>query len=238
MTVAVARLLATVLLGACLPRAASAQAQPSEPRRPEVDEPNPSGPPNPAEYLFAPGRTFSATVASGFPFLGIGELAYSVTDRFAIGAFGAATPDMGAVRGTMGIGVRPRGILFLHGEWRSVLVVPVLYYPRVPGFGDREPWMLARPTIALEKAFPPGLRLSAGVGLIAAACTDSLLTLGKEHTTMGGVWNTASLGGAVRLSARASLFGEASLIMRGATLASDWIGRAPVIVVAGMATTF
>jgi hypothetical protein len=34
------------------------------------------------------------------------------------------------------------------------------------------------------------------------------------------------------------MFGEASLIMRGAILASDWIGGAPVIAVAGMATTF
>jgi hypothetical protein len=97
--------------------------------------------------------------------------------------------------------------------------------------------MLTRPTLMLESVFASGLRLSAGIGLIAAACTDSLVTLGKERTMMGGVWNTATAGGAVPLSAHTSLFGEASLVMQGFTPARDWIGGAPVVAIVGIATS-
>src|SRR5579859_5275104 len=117
----------------------------------------------PTDYLLARDGGFSATVASGVPFLGIGELAYGVTDRFTVGAFGAATPDLGSAQGTVAIGIRPRGALFVAGSWRSVVVVPVLYYPRVPGFGGRDPWMLTRPTVTLERASSSGARVSVGL---------------------------------------------------------------------------
>ena len=189
------------------------------------------------DYLFPRGGDFSASAASGYPFLGIGELAYGVTDRFAIGAFGAATPDVGGVKGTLAMGLRPRGVLFDTGAWRSTLMVPVLYYPDVKGFGDREPWMLVRPTLALERELPSGARVNVTLGLLGAACMDSILSLGKEHVMMGGVWETAGLGGALPISSRTSVFAEASLIMNGVVPARDWIGGLPVVGFAGVTTT-
>jgi hypothetical protein len=233
-----ARLLAIIVAGTCLLCAGSARAQTLESSRAVTDEPIGSPQPIPApDYLFAPAGTFSITLASGIPLLGIGELTYSPTDRFAMGAVVAGTPDLPRVQGTAAIGLRPRGVVLVEGSWRSVLVVPILSYPKVPGFGDRDPWILARPTLTLEKTFVSGVRLSVGVGLIAAACTESLFTLGQEHTMMGGVWNTASFGGAVPISARTSLFGEASLIMRGVVPANDWIGGAPIVALVGIATS-
>jgi len=200
----------------------------------------PAGSPQPTsapDYLFAPAGTFSVTLASGIPLLGIGELTYSPTDRFAMGAVVAGTPDLPGVQGTAAIGLRPRGVVLVEGSWRAVLVVPVFYYPKVEGFGDRDPWVLTRPTLTLEKTFVSGVLLSAGLGLIGAAYAESLFALDREHTTMGGVWNTASLGGAVPISANTSLFGESSLIMRGVVPASDWIGGAPIVALVGIATS-
>jgi hypothetical protein len=188
------------------------------------------------DYLFPRAGSFTATGASGIPFLAIGEVTYGVGDGFAVGAVAAATPNIGRIHGTMGFGLRPRGVLFASGEWRSYVTVPIFYYPEVEGFGDMEPWMLVRPTVSLERRLPGGARVNAGFGAIAAACTESLVTLGREPTMEGGVWETATIGGTVPLSARTQFFGEGSLIMRGVTPARDWIGGAPVVAIAGITT--
>jgi hypothetical protein len=189
------------------------------------------------DYLFPHAGGASASLATGVPLLWIGELSYGFTDRFSVGAVGAATPNVAGIHGTAAIGVRPRGVLFTAGPWRGALLVPVLYYPKVDGFGgDREPWMLARPSLILERRFASGARVTGGVGVIAAACTDSILTLGKEQTMMGGVWETLSAGGAIPISARTELFGELSLVTRGVVPATDWIGVSPVIGFAGVST--
>lgn len=190
-----------------------------------------------ADYLF-PGRgNLSASLATGVPFLGIGELAYGIGDGFALGAMAAATPDIGSVQGTTAFGLRPRGVVYRRGPWRSEVVVPVLYYPSIDGFGaTRDPWVLARPEVALERLLASGARVNLGLGIIAAACTESLVTFGERHsaTVMGGVWESVRLGAAVPLSGRASLFGEASLVLRGALPARDWIGVAPAVAVLGV----
>jgi hypothetical protein len=140
------RFLCTVIVLTIIPSAASASADDRSPTERPADR---------ADYLFPRHGDFSAMGATGVPLLGIGELSYGVTDRFAVGAMGAATPDVGSIRGTMAFGVRPRGVLYESGTWRAVLVVPVLYYPEVAGFGGREPWFLTRPTIAVVR---PGAR--------------------------------------------------------------------------------
>jgi len=202
------------------------------------DTPPRAAQPTSTDALFPRNGGFNATFATGLPFLGIGELAYGFGDRFALGAIAAATPNVGSIRGTMAFGLRPRGVLFASGAWRSVITVPVLYYPEVSGFGgDLEPWVLARPTLSLEHELPGGASVSVALGAIAAACTEGILTLGEERTMMGGVWNTAGIGGAIPLSGRATLFGEASLVMRGVEPARDWIGGAPVVAIVGLATT-
>jgi hypothetical protein len=188
------------------------------------------------DYLMPRAGDFSATFASGVPFLGLGEIAYGPTDRFAIGALAGATPDLPKVSGTAAIGLRPRGIVWKSGAWRSTLTAPVLYYPELQGFGAREPWVLARPTIGLEREIGSGARVNVTVGAIAAACTESIVTLGKEHTMEGGVWNTAGVGGALPLTANTSVFAEGSLVMRGVVPAPDWIGGSPVVAFAGVTT--
>jgi hypothetical protein len=204
---------------------------------PDADGPRGADRSGAGDYLFPHAGDVSASFATGVPLLAIGELSYAFTDRFALGAVAAATPNVAGVRGTVAVGVRPRGVVFATGRWRAAIPVPVLYYPKVDGFGgDREPWMLTRPSLIVEHRFGSGARVSGGVGLIAAACTDSILTLGKEHTMMGGVWDTVSAGGAVPLSARTSLFAEASLVMRGVVPAADWIGVSPVVGFVGVST--
>jgi hypothetical protein len=189
------------------------------------------------DYLFPRAGRFSASVASGVPFLGIGELTYGVTERFAIGALGAATPDVGAIDGTAAVGLRPRGVVVQAGRWRSGLVVPVLYYPTLRGFGgERDPWVLVRPELTLERSLDSGVELNVALGLVAAACTESLATFGREHSAnvMGGVWDTVRVGGGVPIGGRTSLFGEASLVMTGVKPATTWLGVAPVIALAGV----
>jgi hypothetical protein len=196
----------------------------------------PDAPPNSevgADGLFPSSHHFSATFASGVPFVGAGEVAYGFGDRFALGAMVGVTPNIGTMEGTLGVGVRPRGVVFASGPWRSVLVVPVLYYPKVDGFGDLDPWMLAQPTLTVERSLGRDASVHAGAGLIAAACMESITTLGKDHDMMGGVWNTATVGGAIRVSSRTTVFGEAGLVLRGVAPASDWIGG-PAIAFVGV----
>jgi hypothetical protein len=96
--------------------------------------------------------------------------------------------------------------------------------------------MLVRPTVALERELPSGARASVALGVIGAAGLDSLLSLGKERVMMGGVWETAGVGGALPVSSRTSVFAEASLIMNGVAPARDWIGGFPAVGFAGVAT--
>ena len=199
------------------------------------EEPAPASPAaGSADPLFPHAGHFSGTVASGLPFVGIGEAAYGFTDRFAVGAMVGLTPNVGTIQGTLGVGLRPRGVVFASGAWRSSLVAPVLYYPRVSGFGgDMEPWMLVQPTLTLERSLGTDTSAHVGVGLIGAACMDSILTLGKEHDMDGGVWNTATVGGSTRLGPRTAVFAEAGLVLHGVVPAQDWIGG-PVIAFVGV----
>jgi hypothetical protein len=114
---------------------------------------------------------------------------------------------------------------------------PLLYYPSISGFGgERDSWVLVRPEITLERRLGSSSWVNVGLGAIAAACTESLITLGKEHsaTVMGGLWESARVGGATELSASTSLFGEASLVMDGGLPARRWIGILPVVAVVGV----
>ncbi len=197
----------------------------------------PSPPDHGDDTLLSEPGHFMVTAASGVPFLALGELAYGVSRGFSIGALAAATPDTAKFDGTSAVGLRPRGELLRSGRWRSILVVSALYYPSIPGFGaERDPWVLVRPEVLLERRFDSGASIDAGLGLIAAACVESVVTFGREHdpTDMGGIWNTVRLGGAVPLGGPISLFGEASLVMRGVVLAQQWIGMVPVVAVAGV----
>jgi hypothetical protein len=182
----------------------------------------------PDDYLMPGAGRVSGSVATGVPFLALGEIAYGVSDGLAVGVIGGVTPRVD------GFGLRPRGVLFRSGRERVELVVPVLYYPKT---GDGEAWMLARPTASFEHALASGARISFGLGFVGATCVESLVTLGREHDrkVMGGLWNTAAIGAAMPISRGASLFGEATAILAGLRPAgSNWIGGPPVVVAVGV----
>jgi hypothetical protein len=217
--------------------AGTARAQQQEPV-PDVPRPATTVGPRRGDYLFPEAGHFSASLGSGFPFLGVGEVAYGFARGFSAGALAAATPDMATLPGTTAFGTRLRGVLWRREGWRAALVAPVLYYPSVPGFGGgRDPWVLTRPEVVLERRFDSGMTANVGLGVIAAACTESLLTLGREHSAdaMTGVWETARIGGSLPTSRTTSLFGEASLVMDGLRPAARWIGIVPVVTIVGIA---
>jgi hypothetical protein len=229
---------AAAVRGAFLLLAAALTFVPRAARAAEGDVRNDTRSEATGDYLFPSKGGFAATLGTGLPFLGLGELAYGVSDGFAVGALAAATPDMSSSPGTSAFGVRPRGVVWREGSWRSVLVAPILYYPSIDGFGGgRDPWVLTRPELTIERRFGTGAWANVALGVIAAACTESLLSLGEEHsrTVMGGVWSSARVGGGVRILGRASLFGEASLVMQGVVPARNWIGSIPAVVVLGVA---
>jgi hypothetical protein len=204
---------------------------------PPAQDEAPSRPSASPDSMFPRAGGFTATGATGIPFLAVGELAYGASNGFAIGAVAGATPDVGSIQGTMAFGVRPRGVLYASGPWRSYLAAPVFAYPQVQGFGaEREPWMLAAPSVTLERRFAGGSRVNVAFGAIGATCMDSIMTLGKEHTMMGGVWDTASVGGMIPLSSRTTVFGQGSLVMDGVVPATDWLGGTPVIALVGVTT--
>jgi hypothetical protein len=190
------------------------------------------------DALFPRAGEFSATVATGVPYLAIGEVAYGVSERFALGVVGGVTPI------TYGFGLRLRGIVVGGETARLVAVMPVLYYPATASLGH-EPWVLAMPQVLAEQRFGGDLTAHVGVGAAAATCTGAIAGLftGKhEHDAdggfMGGLWNTATVGGALPLGG-VTAFADATLILDGVRLAdSRWIGGPPLVVTLGVRRGF
>jgi hypothetical protein len=190
------------------------------------------------DELFPESGTFAGSFATGIPYLGIGEVAYGVTDRFAIGAVGGATPR------TVGAGLRLRGVLFQSesGRDRVVLGAPVLYYPPTGGLGD-EPWLLTLPSLLFERRFESGGKIHFGAGIAAASCLDSIGAhlFGSGHSDsafMGGIWETLTVGGATRMGSFTG-FADVTLLFSGPRLAGkDWIGGPPVILTLGVRRGF
>jgi hypothetical protein len=184
------------------------------------------------DYLFPRQGNTSLTATSGIPFLGMGEVAYGFSNRFAVGAIGGITPTV------VGFGVRGRGLVFERedGALRVALVVPVLYYPKTHQAGE-EPWFLTNPTLRFESEVSTGWRLHAGLGLVAAACAESVFGMeddGEEF--MGGVWNTLPFGTSLRLSRNWDLFADAQLVLKGVRLTDEWVGGPPFTLALGVTT--
>jgi len=181
--------------------------------------------------LFPEGGHVTLGASTGVPFVGIGEVGYAFTDRFTLGAIGGITPSV------VGAGVRPRLSIYEGGAYRVTLVMPILYYPKTHMSGE-EPWFLTNPVLSLERRFG-AVRAHAGLGLVAAACADSLFEHDHASSFMGGVWNTVQIGGAWKVARATEVFGDAQLIMRGVRPAGDeWIGGPPVVVALGVTQRF
>lgn len=186
------------------------------------------------DALFPGGGHLGMTVASGLPFVAIGELALGIGDRVAIGAIGGATPDV------PGFGLRPRVSVFDTGTVRGVLVAPSLYYPTTAGGGS--PWLLTRPAFVVEHRWASGVRLGGGVGMVAASSIAELAGEPRRSTyaakeIQAGLWQTLNVTLSVPVASKTSLFAESALIFHGARLAGDeWVGVLPFMVAGGITT--
>jgi hypothetical protein len=182
--------------------------------------------------LFPESGHLAAGVGTGVPFVSIAEVAYAVSDRIALGAIGGVTPSV------VGAGLRPRFAFWDDGTYRLRLTLPILYYPKTHMSGG-EPWFLVNPVLSVDRRLGENARISAGAGLVGAACVDSVF--GQEHMErfMGGIWNTLQAGGALRIAARTEAFVDAQVILRGIALAGDeWIGGPPLVASFGVVHAF
>jgi hypothetical protein len=194
-----------------------------------------------ADPLFPGAGRGTIGVASGVPFVGMGEIAYAPTEHFAIGGIVGATPFV------LGLGVRPRIGIPLSDRTRVSLVSPVLYYPTGEGLiGDGPPWFLAQPALRLERRVGELGYVHVAAGIVAAAGVPSKNERGEMVFTYGnrrfvgndlpwGVWNTVGAGGAFAVFDRTMVFADAMLILRGVTVPSEWIGGPPVAFTLGIA---
>ncbi len=205
-----------------------------------------AGPP-PVDYLFPKAFRGSASIATGVPFILMSELALGLHDRVAIGALGGIALSGDGPPSNTGFGVRPRVEVLRLGDFRAAIVAPVLYYPKA-----HSSWFLARPEAIVERRFRSGAAVGVGLGLVAVASRDSLtgaadpsrpfMPYGGTPGTRGGdasngVWNTVSIDGAIPLTARTFVQGQAALVLRGVKLPGDeWVGGVPFTLTLGVTT--
>jgi hypothetical protein len=213
--------------------------------RAAVDEPPASPPPSQhwnADPLFPGARHGSIGIATGVPFVGMGEVAYAPTEHFAIGAIVGVTPFV------LGVGLRPRVAVPLSRSMRVALAAPVLYYPTGEGLvGNGAPWFLAQPALRLEREIGKSGYVFGGGGVVATIGFPTKNQNGEMVSTYNdkrvvekgapwGVWNTLIFGGAISVADRTTVFAEGMLIMRGVRLAGDeWIGGPPFACTIGVA---
>ena len=198
------------------------------------DRPAATPPARAHDHLFPGHGRISTSLATGVPFLAMGELSVGMSDRFALGAIGGATPNV------PGFGIRPRAVVVEVGSWRGVVAAPVLYYPFTSNRSGSA-WFLTRPSVVVEHQFANGVRVGGGAGIVAAASLDRIVGRERPAGYTGGmdsaVWNTFNATVAVPIGASTSLFADAALIMKGVRVAGDdWVGGPPFIVSLGVAT--
>lgn len=195
---------------------------------------------------FPGGGRFSASIATGIPFVLMSELAVSPHDRFTVGAIGGIALSGDGPPNNTGFGIRPRVSLVERGPVRVFAVAPVLYYPK-----SNSSWFLARPEVAVEGRLPGGARIGGGLGLVAVASRASftggadgqpfLPYGGTPGQTRGdatnGVWNMVSVHGAVPISTRTVAHAHGALVLRGYALPGDeWVGGVPFTATLGLTT--
>jgi hypothetical protein len=171
------------------------------------------------------------TLATGIPYLAIGEYAYGISDRVTVGVMAGLTPTV------QGYGVRGRAVLYERSNLRVYFCAPVLFYPRTSGLGG-DPWWLTRPNINLEWITAAGLRYKIGGSLIAAASNYSLFGNASVAKFPPGLWNAVHGGISIPLGSDVTFQLEGSLVLKGFRVAGkDWVGGPPVILVIGTSWT-
>ena len=193
------------------------------------------------DHLFPNQGTSQLMIATGVPYLGIAEVAYGFSDRFAAGVIIGRTPNV------TGFGIRLRAILYQPNlDFRVYFRSPIFYYAKTKHFGD-EPWMLTWPVIATEWKLKSKGRFSVGAGFVEAHCIESLLERKNHHgdETLnemefeGGFWNTLHMGFAWPVKNLFMVQTEMSLVMSGLRIAGDdYVGGTPLILVLGITRNF
>ncbi len=195
------------------------------------------------DYLCPPKGKIIATTVTGIPFVGLGEVAYGITNRLSVGVLAGELGNF-----TPGYGLRFRYVLAQPSrDFRVYFKVPVIYYPKARTFGcpDCDPWFLTWPTVNAEWHLANGTRVWTGVGVVAAACATTVLGGDEEEEEMAeglheGVWNTIQLGISRPLTRRISFQFEAAVVLKGLKLAAshNWLGGPPVILTTGFSYAF
>ncbi len=200
--------------------------------RPAEEAPGPVA--RPHDAMFPGSLHVSTSVSGGFPFVAQGEVALGLGDRFAIGAVGGTTPDMPV------FGARPRVSVFDTGHVRGVLDTWLYYYPSTSDGGS--PWVLARPAFVVQYAWDSGVRLGAGVGMIAASSIAELRgekvrnTYGRTELT-SGIFETAHVTFALPVAKSTSLTAEGVLVFHDFAVAGkEWVGVLPFVAEIGITT--
>lgn len=187
-----------------------------------------------SDYLFPEGGHAALGLASGIPYVGLAEVTYGFSDRFALGAIGGATPRV------WGAGLRPRLVLWESAPVRVFAVMPSFYYPVTNGPAN-EPWVLFYPSARVELQASQSVRLHTGMGIVAAACVNELFGRDEDQHAhhealeagepMFGAWNTLLVGGAWQLGAHYHVHAELALVLEGVRVAPEtWIGGPPPLV--------
>jgi len=181
---------------------------------------------------------FSASIATGVPFLVMSELAVGITDHAALGVLGGTTPIVS------GFGLRPRMALPLTSSVRILASAPVVYYPP---HADGPGWWLARPSSELAWQATRAFSLAGGAGVVGIA-TDSVLfgrndqaaasAYGRElQNRRTALWWTLNALVSADVSEKTWLFADLTTVFdRGRLAGEDWIGGPPFIVFLGLGT--
>jgi hypothetical protein len=195
----------------------------------------------PGDPLYPGKHHASIALATGVPFVAMGEVAYAPTEHFAIGGLVGATPFV------LGLGLRPRVSIPMNERTRLGFVTTLLYYPTGEGLiGDGPPWFLAQPSLRIERRIGDRGYVDVGAGVVAALGVPAKNERGEMVVTYGdkrfvghelpwGVWNTVGAGGAFAVSEHTVVFAEAMLVLRGVEVPSEWIGGPPVAFTLGIA---
>lgn len=168
---------------------------------------------------------FSASLATGIPFLAIGEVSIGIGDSFAVGVVAGLTPVV------EGVGVRLRGALLRHERVSLLFDMPFLYYPDTESRGA---WFLTRPALLLDYRIGERAHVQAGFGVIA--------TMAAANTwphIIDGTWQTARVGCIIPISDHLSFFGDAGVVLDGIALAGkEWGGGPPFTLTLGVTWMF
>lgn len=188
------------------------------------------------DYLMPEKGKALIELYTGSPYIGVGQAYYGFSKNLSVGVICGITPVSTAY------GVRMKAVIANPSDfWRINLKAPILYYPEKMQ-PDAEPWMLAWPTLNVERKLNNQSRFWIGAGVIGVSCVDDLFGKEEEHDesveeeSMNGLWNTFQFGYSKPLSQKSSFLIEVSPVMEGFKLKSKsgFLDAFPVIVTLGL----